>query len=236
MQLVEKLRSNFAKNLTKLREQKQLTQEGLANAINERYHLGLKRTSIANYESQAQEAMPKIEALYCLADFFGKTIDQLVQRDLDERTLLPPWMVNDTGTAAANSESSEVLFAENVQSINKLIKDCSEQISDNHFYVEVLRKLLEQFKSHASDEQERQHIAALFRKTYLGCLIEKSQTIQHKAQTLLTEKEYAVWMGFQAGSAVETLTQMLETSETDILNTFVSAKEKLAFSISQITA
>lgn len=236
MQLVEKLRSNFAKNLTKLREQKQLTQEGLANAINERYHLGLKRTSIANYESQAQEAMPKIEALYCLADFFGKTIDQLVQHNMETQVLLHPWLAKEQGYHPEIQHPPVVLETEAAGVLNRLLNDNAKLVAVKLFYMEFVKKLQLQLKDSASSPEERDRLVLLLKKTYLSCLIEKSKTIQEKAHMLLDEQEYQIWIGFQEGASAQTLANTLNIPETKVLETFYNAKAKLEHSIDQTTA
>jgi len=62
----------FADNLRLLREQRNLSQEQLADNLN------IPRSTITHYESQIGERLPRMDRLQQIADFFGVTIDQLV--------------------------------------------------------------------------------------------------------------------------------------------------------------
>lgn len=235
MQLAEKLRSNFAKNLTMLREGKHLTQVGLANALNEQYQIGLKRASIANYESE--EAMPKIDALYCIADYFGKTIDQLLHERLERPVLIHPWMLKDPSAVAANTGAALSTFnPETTANLNAVLNDYADAIANRQFYVEFFRTLLQQFQLHATQLNDQEKINHLFKRTYLSCLISKSKWLNDKAAAVLEETEYKVWMGFREGSSAQMLSEALQMTEEAVLNTFYAAKNKIVSAIDNISA
>jgi transcriptional regulator with XRE-family HTH domain len=63
----------FSKRLKKLREDKRLSQEGLAAKLN------IPRSTITNYETRP-ELIPRQKRLNEIADFFGVSVDYLIGR------------------------------------------------------------------------------------------------------------------------------------------------------------
>ncbi|CDQ17979.1 helix-turn-helix domain-containing protein [Halobacillus karajensis] len=68
---------DFSKRLKKLREDRKLSQEGLAK------ELGLPRTSITHYES-GSDRVPRNKRLNEIADFFDVSVDYLLGRTESE--------------------------------------------------------------------------------------------------------------------------------------------------------
>ena len=66
----------FSKNLKTLRKRRKLSQDKLAR------ELGLKRSSIASYESKNVE--PRIAVLQDIANFFSITLTDLIERDFSK--------------------------------------------------------------------------------------------------------------------------------------------------------
>ncbi len=247
MQLAEKLRSNFARNLAKLRTERALTQAGLVEALNTKYDIQLKRTTIANYE--AQEAMPKIDALYCIADFFGQTIDQIIGGPAEKTILLHPWMLKDTKPVEdlpdpghegppdtekpALEESRKRLF-DKMPDLDTLISEYVEGIAVRQFYVEFTRSLLRQLQENATQLDEPEKIKRLFSRTYLNSLISKSKFFQEQLENILLKNEYEVFRGFQEGSTVRMLSEALQLTEDEVIQTFQNAKTKVLSAIDQV--
>lgn len=70
----EKLLKSFGSNLSYLRNQRELTQSELADA------LGISQSSIANYETGRRE--PSMDQLYRISRFFEVDIDMLITQNL----------------------------------------------------------------------------------------------------------------------------------------------------------
>ncbi len=218
-----------------LREQHKLTQAGLADALNDKYDIGLKRASIANYESE--EAMPKIEALYCIAEYFGKSIDQLIHENLERPVLIHPWMLKDPSqTTAATGAAISTFKPESTADLNAFLHDYADAIASRQFYVEVLKNLLQQFQHNIGQIDDREKVNHLFKRTYLSCLISKSKSLQDQAAAVLQETEYSVWMGFQEGSTTQMLSEALQMTEEAVLDTFYAARTKIASALDKISA
>lgn len=66
------MRPVLGKILKSLRDEKGITQDGLANVLN------VSRSSVANYETGVRE--PDIACLEDIADFFGVSVDYLLGR------------------------------------------------------------------------------------------------------------------------------------------------------------
>lgn len=71
--------SYFGKKIKLLRKKNGLSQEELACALRENYHLGTDRTMISKWETNFQK--PSVETLADIADFFGVSIDSIVRQN-----------------------------------------------------------------------------------------------------------------------------------------------------------
>jgi transcriptional regulator with XRE-family HTH domain len=227
MQLVENLRSHFSHNLTKLREQNNLTQAGLADALNERYNIGLKRASIANYE--LGEAMPKIEALWCIAEYFGKSIDELVRSKIGKPVLIHPWMIKDYSKGEGGKNATD--NTENLPDLNALLQDYADAIANRQFYVEFSKSLLQQFQDGIDRINDSETVTQVFKKTYLDCLIGKSKYFRTKTEEVLQGMELQVFIGLQEGSTVEVLSEALQITKEEVIATFDTARAKIISAI-----
>ena len=69
--------SNIANNLKYLRKKKRLTQQQFAD------QMGIKRASVGAYEESRAE--PKYELLKKIADFYGLTMDELANDEINEK-------------------------------------------------------------------------------------------------------------------------------------------------------
>lgn len=76
--------ATFAERLKSLRDQKGLTQEGLASA------LGVSRSTIGGYEAPSKEREPDFAIVCRLASFFGVSTDYLLGRSDDPTPVAPP--------------------------------------------------------------------------------------------------------------------------------------------------
>lgn len=238
MRLGDKLKGNFAKNLKALREQQQLSRAELADALNDRYKssgIDIQRTSIVNYESE--NALPRTDALYCIAHYFGKTIDQM----LGEYPLqpLPAEKVFTKNVAlAAESPLADSLAAtdrsdDEMDDLNGILRGYVDAIGHRRFYLEYVSRLMQEMKADAPTDEARMQIEHRFSKTFLGCLIGKSKFFQDMAVACLDDQEYKVFMAFQERSAsISMVAAALEITEEAVIAIFNSAKTKIADHIS----
>lgn len=240
MQLAEKLRKNFAQNLWRLRTERALTQAGLVDALNKKYNIQLKRTSVANYE--AREAMPKIDALYCIADFFDQTIDQMIGPAKEKPIPMHPWELPESRAAeevpgpseefpaAAEKpvlpESRRVLF-DKIINLDALISENAKNIAYQRFYVNLFRNLLKQMQENVAQLDEPEKIKRFFSRIYVDELLSRSKFFQDRLKIILEEQEYKVFQGLHGGSTVNMLSDALQLPEEEVLKTFQSAKIKI---------
>jgi transcriptional regulator with XRE-family HTH domain len=237
MRLVDKLKKNFAKNLQTLRNRKELTQAKLAEQLLENYKhfdFELQRTSIVNYETES--AMPRIDALYCIADYFGKTIDELISPNALEvhpqlsriRTRIQP-----DGTLGRNNlEEADCLVDElqvsQQEQLNKILRDHVDALSYRQFYIELTKTFLLNLHKGAPTEEERMKITALFRNTFLECLSAKSGHFRDLAANMLDKEEFVVFMAFQeSDGSIEMIAQGLGMDQTQVLEIYYDAQIKI---------
>ncbi|MEI7587017.1 helix-turn-helix transcriptional regulator [Runella sp.] len=239
MRLVDKLKKNFAQNLQMLRTRNKLTQAGLADELNDRYQnfdFDIQRTSIVNYE--AESAMPRIDALYCIADYFGKTIDQIISPNMDAATLVHRWM-NPAGpepNMRVASERYESSKHEQMNSgapasyeayLNGILTGYVDALAYRQFYVEFLKRFMFELQKDARNLEEREKINGIFDKTFLGCWISKSKYFQDLAANLLDEVELKVFLAFQENSSLEMIAKGLEMDEQQVVEIFANAQLKI---------
>lgn len=123
--------SNFRDRMRELREEKGLTQQGLADAIN------IGKSAIALYETDKRQPDP--HTLQKFADFFGVTIDYLLGRSdirrLDQKennnTYLPPQKPNKLYDVIARAEDlPEENLDQVVDALEALIKHHEEKMKN----------------------------------------------------------------------------------------------------------
>ncbi len=243
MRLGDKLKRNFAKNLQSLRTRNDLTQAKLVDALNDKYKqfdIELQRTSIVNYE--AEGAMPRIDALYCIADYFGKTIDQMISPTMDRPALTHQWMTPGigleptvqaesgwrNGSAPERSLNESAVRTDNLH-LDTIMTTCVEGILYRQFYVEVLKNLFQQLQENAATAEEREKVETMFYRTFLGCQISKSKYLQDLAETLLDEQEFKIFMFFKdSATTISMVAKALEITEETVVTTFNSAQSKIS--------
>ncbi len=236
MKLGDKLKQNFAKNLQNLRTQNDLTQARLADVLNDKYkdfEIDLQRTSIVNYEREG--AMPKIDALYCIADYFGKTIDQIISPSMEKPVLSFHRMIQEAAgpvtTVNTERQSSSVQTNEvNLQELNidNLLTTCVNGLLYRQFYVEVLKQVYQQLLENAGTEGTAK-IETMFSKIFLGCLISKSKYLQNLAEKQLDEQQYDVFTAFQDNQAtISMVANAKGLTEEEVICIFNTAQSKIS--------
>ncbi len=241
MRLGDKLKKNFAKNLQSLRTQHDLTQAKLVDILNEKYKvydIELQRTSIVNYESEG--AMPRIDALYCIAEHFGKTIDQILSSSMDKPALIPQWMLRERGPEPAmptetgqwnrvSVHADKNALRSSDVNLDAILSTCVDGMLYRQFYTDLLKKLYQQLQESAETDENREKVGILFHKTFLGCLMERSGYFQDLADKALDKHEYQVFMAFKEPAAtVGLVAKGLEMTEEEVVTIFTSAQTKIA--------
>lgn len=240
MKLGQKLKENFAKNLQTLRDKKKLTQEGLARELSNNYKgcdIDLKRTSIVGYES-SDGAMPKIDALYCIAQYFGKTIDQMISPSMDNPVLVHQWMIQGPATGPnlnhepvrlSKSQRDESRVQMEDLNMDSIIRTCANGMAYRQFYVEFLKQLYQELLKSAGDAAGVERFETMFQRTFMGCLISKSKYTHDLAENLLNDQERAVFLAFQQTQATtEMVATALKLTEKDVINIFNAAQNKIS--------
>jgi len=237
MRLGDKLKKNFAKNLQSLRTQNDLTQARLAEVLNDKYRdfeIGLQRTSIVNYESEG--AMPRIDALYCIADYFGKTIDQIISPTMEKPVITFHQMMQEVTsgpvtTITTERQRSSARACSDLPELNidSIITNCANGLQYRHFYIEVLKKLYTQLLDSAKTEEAVKQIETMFNKTFLGCLLSKSNYMQNLTKNLLNEQESEVFRLFQDNEATVTMVAKANgLTEEEVISIFNTAQSKIS--------
>lgn len=230
---LEKIRKIFAKNLANLRERESLTQAAFAEALNQKYQIGLKRTSVANYE--AEGIMPKIETLYCIADFFGKTIDQLLHENLERPILFLSETVKEMGPKGKNMTSMDLrpVRVEDVADWNALLQHHADAIASQQFYIVYIKSLMGAIKDKLGDLKSEEDISKIFKLTYISCLLSKSKFLRDHTEKVLEQKESDVFWGLvEKNVTIQMLAEVLRTSDDEVLKIFESARAKIEPKIS----
>lgn len=75
---------HFGERIKFLRKKNGLSQEELASALRDNYHLGTERAMISKWETNFQS--PAAETLADIADFFGVTMDSFVSNSAADDT------------------------------------------------------------------------------------------------------------------------------------------------------
>ncbi len=217
MQYIDKLQKNFSDNLTRLRKSKKITQSELADALSQQYQLDLKRTSLANYENK--KALPKLDTLYCIAQYFSVTIDDLIQ---------------DEGTDKCTESVMQISAAPPVQVTGELLKGYADAVAVRGFYKHFSSQLLKTFKGQYLELKSEEHVVDKFRRTFTQCILENSKTLQEQIETL-PEKERVAFTGLHDGVMnIEDLADALQISTDEVLILFRQAVERIISKIGYI--
>jgi transcriptional regulator with XRE-family HTH domain len=225
------LRRNFARNLVKLREEHHLTQAGLAEALTEQYDIDLKRTSLANYESGT--ALPKLDALYCIAKYFGKSIDEIIS---DQAVPLTQRKTSQQPAATTLSPPAETVLkqfgsGQAIGTLDELLAAYVKSLGIHHFYVEFCREFVRQLQERINELTDPAIITHIFSKTFLKYLLSEDKIIQDKIRPVLTEREFEIFHSFQKGITLNVLSEALQISEEEVITMFNSAKNKVISAI-----
>lgn len=239
MSLGNTLKKNFAKNLQNLRMKSDLTQAKLADALNEKFKeddIQLKRTSIVNYETE--EAMPRIDALYCIAKYFGTTIDQIISPTMDNPLLtnfLNPGPISAVSTLERyhlNEPSLETLKNDlpgSGSDIDGILTTCVDGILYRKFFLEFFKTLYQRQLNDAPTTETKKAFEKTFFKTFLSCQINKSKYLQDLAKDQLNEQEFAVFMAFQDNNTtIESVAKANDLTEPQVVEIFNKAQHKLS--------
>lgn len=244
MRLGDKLKKNFAKNLQNLRTQQDLTQAKLADTLNEKYrdvNIDLQRTSIVNYETGS--TMPKIDALYCIADYFGKSIDQMISPTMEKPLLSHYWigqelrqgpvttpeMERRNALADKNEREDESHFLTQDANVNKILATCVNGILNRQFYVEFLRTLYQKLLENAATREDKDKFEQTFLKTFLSCQLNKSKYLQDLTDNFLDEQEYEIFMAFQDTSVhIDMVAKAHGLTENEVIVIFNTAQNKIS--------
>jgi transcriptional regulator with XRE-family HTH domain len=201
MQLEESLRKNLAKNLVRLREERELTQEGLVNALQKEYGLNLSRTSLAAYE--ADRSYPKVDALYVLARYFKTSVDELLQKD--------------------GAVKKETLYSGT--DVDQLMQEFGEVLEFMHFYRSLFYAAVKTTDKIADEKIRyavKDHLMDVF-------LLEESkgEAFRAKIEAVLDPEELRVFTMVQRGAKLNELAPLLQKSEQAIMKLFITAKNKV---------
>lgn len=243
MRFGDKLKRNFAKNLQTLRTRNNLTQAKLVDELNEKYKshdIELQRTSIVNYE--AEGAMPRIDALFCIAQHFGKTIDEIISPAMDRPAFLSPWMIQERSLESGVQREREPWnrgahagdFGKSTArssdlNLDAILTTCVDSLAHRQFHIELLKKLYQLLLKEAKNEEDLERLGTMFHKTYLGCVISKSKYLQELAETMLNEQERSVFMAFQdADTTTNLVAKALEMTDEEVVAVFISAQTKMS--------
>lgn len=132
---------NFSERLKELREQRQLSQEQLAEA------LSIPRSTIAHYESETGSLrLPRPERLQQIADFFQVSTDYLLGRTDDPtpppKRYIPPWATK-----------------KDIRDFKKMLEEDEELMFDgvpiDDEDREIIRRLLERLFWDAKEKNKR---------------------------------------------------------------------------------
>jgi transcriptional regulator with XRE-family HTH domain len=246
------LKSNFASNLRKLREKLALTQSALADQINSKYQLDIKRTSIANYENES--ALPRLDVLCSMSDFFGKSVDELIYKDTEllvkrfnqkrpNEKLAPQLLGNWNQADRHYYKPTKVL--EDVAKIKEDIiysslgdygREIADGISSRMFFIEFNRNFLKKLKELPAFKDNPACVEDLFKKTYLGTILNGNTELDRIASAVLEEPEYQVFKGIASGDiSHKDLADALSISEIEVNNLFNQATHKLRQSLNKLT-
>ena len=236
MSLGDILKNNFAKNLQNLRSQNGLTQARLAEVLNEKfqvYNLQLQRTSIVNYEKK--EAMPRIDALYCIAKYFGRTIDQVISDNMDESLVVrlmegyqtgPRAVVTQRGAPGENREKSTANAAD--VEIDDIMKACVDGVLHRQFFLEFSKRLYKTLCDEAPSAADRERFEKTFFRTFVGCQISKSAYLEELARKTLSNLEFEIYMAFgQRDMNIANLSKAHAKTEQEVVDIFNKAQSKI---------
>lgn len=201
MQLEESLRKNLAKNLVRLREERELTQEGLVKVLQEKYGLELSRTSLAAYE--AGRSYPKVDALYGLARYFKTSIDELLQQ--------------------GGAMKKETLYSG--AEVDQLMQEFGEVLEFMHFYRSLFYaavKTADKIPDEKIRYAVKDHLMDVF-------LLEESkrEAFQAKIGAVLNPEELRVFTMVQKGARLNELALLLQQSDQAVMELFIAAKNKV---------
>lgn len=122
-------KETFSKRLISLREQKNITQQELAD------QLGITRQSLSLYEKA--ERTINIELLAKIADFFNVSTDYLMGRTntatLDESIQTACKVTGLSEEAVKNLNNINILYAPMIKFINKIIYDLDQELTSEKF-------------------------------------------------------------------------------------------------------
>ncbi|PLR84627.1 LexA family transcriptional regulator [Bacillus canaveralius] len=76
---------SFGEKLKSLRIQRGLSQEELADKLNEKYDSKINKAMISKWENSKEE--PRMESVRNIANFFGKTLDEMLGLDTDKSSV-----------------------------------------------------------------------------------------------------------------------------------------------------
>lgn len=130
---------SFGKKLKALRTSMNLTQEGLAKALNTKYGTNFNKGMISKWENDKEE--PRIDSVRYIADFFGMSLDEIlglknnelsmyevVNNDFSNITNIPI-----VGTIAAGQP---ILAAQNIEGYMPILSSFINKYKE-YFYLRV---------------------------------------------------------------------------------------------------
>lgn len=206
MQTEFKIKENLARNLARLREEKELTQTELADSLKRDYHVAITRSNVAAYETQA--AVPKIEALHAYACFFDRSVDYLISDPRQPR--------------------------EEVYVMEKTLKQWREQYSEAldgyRFYKTLCGRMLREVQN-ADEEAEQgkpyRPMMEKLRKVHANMLMERDPVWKAYLRENLTERERQVYEASNAGESLHTLCKKMNTDENEVFSLLGDANAKI---------
>jgi DNA-binding XRE family transcriptional regulator len=238
MELIQQLKYNFARNLQQLRAKNKLTQAGLAEQLNtqfKEYGLDIQRTSIVNYE--AENALPRLDVMHCIARFFGSSIDAMLDNaaNAPKTSALAKAPEKHYGPAfytpypdQPDTEQQTTGRGLSADTLKTVVNRCSEALAYRQFFQEFMHQFYHTLLNEASTEAERAQIRTTLHKIFLGCRVSKGKFFQDLINNALSDHEKEVFLAFQdATLSSGQIAEAMGTTTENLAQVFANAQAKL---------
>lgn len=132
--------STFGDRFKKLRLSRNLTQEQLAEELNERYNYSFTKATISQYENNKR--MPEMSAIMNIADYFKKSLDYLfcndgyVLKEMSE-TYISDEDLNCIDLQDALAMINNMVMNDKVKIENKELNEAQKQVLHNCLEIAV---------------------------------------------------------------------------------------------------
>jgi transcriptional regulator with XRE-family HTH domain len=220
MALIDTIKKRFARNLKTLRKIGGLTQEEFAEKLNENYKasgIELNRATIASYERE-DGAIPKMDMVYCMAEYFRTTIDGLFAEDLSSNFL-------------SRVERIEGAESEDTVLTKEELKLFFKEYYDFSVMCEVLRQYIlaveDYIQKSSFEDSVKMAIGSFMKQKLVMYSIERDDIFSSFLQENLKEEERIIFKGLmKEDKTVEELAKVYDLEKSQVVQKFNSAREK----------